>query len=65
MPALTKREAVLELVSHHRISERHACTLVGPSRDTLRHEGTSSDLNVELRQEIVAVAHQRRRWVTA
>ena len=44
------------------MSERHACALVGLSRDTLRHEGTPSALNVKLRQEIVAVAHQRRRW---
>ena len=44
------------------MSERHACALVGLSRDTLRHESQASALNVELRQEIVAVAHQRRRW---
>ena len=44
------------------MSERHACALVGLSRDTCRHASQASALNAELRQEIVAVAHQRRRW---
>ena len=44
------------------MSERHACSLVGLSRDSCRHVSQASALNVELRQEIVAVAHQRRRW---
>ena len=50
------------MVSHHQMSERHACALVGISRDTCRHEGLPSTFNVKLRQEIVAVAHQHRRW---
>ena len=50
------------MVAEHQMSERHACALVGLSRDTLRHEGTLSERNVELRQEFVAVAHRRRRW---
>ena len=50
------------MVAEHQMSERHACALVGLSRDTLRHVSQASALNVELRQEIVAVAHQRRRW---
>ena len=44
------------------MSERHACALVGLSRDAYRHEGRSSAINVELRQEIVDLAHKRRRW---
>ena len=44
------------------MSERHACALVGLSRDTYRHVGQTSALNVELRQHIVQTAHARRRW---
>ena len=50
------------MVTHHHMSERHACALVGLSRDTCRHVSQASALNVQLRQEIVDVAHQRRRW---
>ena len=50
------------MVAEHQMSERHACALVGLSRDTLRHVTQASTLNVKLRQEIVDVAHQRRRW---
>ena len=50
------------MVAEHQMSERHACSPVGLSRDTLRHVSQASTLNVELRQEIVDVAHQHRRW---
>jgi len=50
------------MVSEHHMSERHACALVGLSRDTYRHVGQTSALNVELRQHIVQTAHARRRW---
>ena len=50
------------MVNHHQMSERHACALVGLSRDTLRHVGQTSALNVELREQIVQTAHARRRW---
>ena len=50
------------MVSAHQMSERHACALVGLSRDTLRHVGKTSALNVELRDKIVETAHTRRRW---
>ena len=50
------------MVTELQLSERHACRLVGLSRDTCRHVGQASALNVQLRQEIVDVAHQRRRW---
>jgi len=44
------------------MSERHACALVGLSRDTYRHVGQPSALNVELLDQIVQTAHARRRW---
>ena len=50
------------MVEHHKLSERHACALVGLSRDTYRHESQASALNVELREHIVQTAHARRRW---
>ena len=50
------------MVAEHQMSERHACALVGLSRDAYRHEGQSSAINVELRKEIVDLAHKRRRW---
>lgn len=50
------------MVTHHEMSERHACSLVGLSRDTYRHVGQTSALNVELREQIVQTAHARRRW---
>ena len=48
--------------NEHQMSERHACSLVGLSRDAYRHEGQPSALNADLRQKIVELAHQRRRW---
>ena len=50
------------MVTHPEMSERHACSLVGLSRDTYRHVGQTSALNVELREQIVQTAHARRRW---
>jgi putative transposase len=50
------------MVTEHQMSERHACALVGLSRDTYRHVGQTSSLNVELRKQIVQTAHNRRRW---
>jgi putative transposase len=44
------------------MSERHACALVGLSRDTYRHVGHTGALNVEVRDQIVQTAHARRRW---
>ena len=49
-------------MSEHRMSERHACALVGLSRDAYRHETQTSALNVELRNKIIETAHERRRW---
>ena len=50
------------MVNHHQLSERHACALVGLSRDTYRHESQASALNVQLRDQIIQTAHTRRRW---
>lgn len=50
------------MVGEHHLSERHACALVGLSRDTYRHVSHTSALNVELREKIVQTAHERRRW---
>ena len=50
------------MVSHHQMSERHACTLVGLSCDICRHVGQTSSLNVEPRDQIVQTTHARRRW---
>lgn len=50
------------MVNEHQMSERHACALVGPSRDTYRHVGHASALNVELRDQIIQTAHTRGRW---
>ena len=50
------------MVTEHHLSERRACALVGLSRDTYRHVGQTSALNVELRDKIVDTAHARRRW---
>jgi putative transposase len=50
------------MVSHHQRSERRACALVGLSRDAYRHPPVESSLNAQLRQRIVQLAHERRRW---
>ena len=50
------------MVNEHRLSERHACALVGLSRDAYRNVGQVSALNVELREHIIETAHHRRRW---
>ena len=50
------------MVNHHQLSERHACALVGQSRDANRHESQTSACNMELRSKIVEIAHTRRRW---
>ena len=50
------------MVNCHQLPARHACALVGLSRDSYRHEIQASGLNVELRQKIVQIAYERRRW---
>jgi putative transposase len=50
------------MVSEHHLSERHACALVGLSRDTYRNIPQPSTLNAELLGKIIETAHTRRRW---
>jgi putative transposase len=50
------------LVIDHQLSERHACALVGLSRDSYRNRPLVSALNLALRQKIVATAQAHRRW---
>ena len=49
------------MVNHHKLPARHACALVGLSRDSYRHPGTPDGMNEELRQKIVQTAHEWRR----
>lgn len=50
------------MVSEHRLSERHACRLVGLSRDSYRHPPQADQATVELHEKIVEIAHVRRRF---
>jgi putative transposase len=50
------------MVKDHQLSERHACALVGLSRDSYRRVGQPSALNTQLREQIIQTAHTRRRW---
>jgi len=56
-----KREAIATMVIEHHLSERHACTLVGLSRDSYRNPGLASELNTTLSHQITEIAHTRRR----
>jgi putative transposase len=48
--------------THHQLSERHACALVGLSRDAYFHPTQLSAMNQELLAKIVETAQARRRW---
>ena len=48
------------MVNYHKLPARHACDLVGLSRDAYRHETQTSAPNVELRSKIIETT--RRRW---
>jgi putative transposase len=50
------------MIEYHQRSERHACRLVGLSRDSYRHPATDSAFNQALKAQIVQTAHERRRW---
>ena len=50
------------MVHDHRMSERHACALVGLSRDSYRHPPVISDQAQAIQAKIVEIAHQRRRF---
>ena len=49
------------MVMEHHLSERHACTLVGLSRDSYRNPARPSELNTTLSHQISEIAHTRRR----
>ena len=49
------------MVIERHLSERHACTLVGLSRDSYRHPALVSELNIRLSAKITEIAHTRRR----
>jgi len=50
------------MIQDHQLSERHACRLVGLSRDSYRHEPEVSAQTQALCGRIVEIAHQRRRF---
>ena len=49
------------MVIEHHLSERHACTLVGLSRDSYRNPALPSELNAKLNHQIIEIAYTRRR----
>ena len=57
-----KRQDVLSLMTGHPISKRHACTLVGLSRDSYRNVGQTSALNMKLPDQMMQSQHNSRRW---
>jgi putative transposase len=50
------------MVSEHHLSERRACRLVGLSRDSYRHPPKADEATKRLSDEIVKIAHERRRF---
>ena len=50
------------MVNEHHLSERHACRLVGLSRDSYRHPPQADQATVDLHEKIVEIAHVRRRF---
>jgi len=56
-----KREAIATMVMEHQLSERHACALVGLSRNSYRNPALPSELNTTLSHQITEIAHTRRR----
>ena len=56
-----KREAVAHLVAAHEMSERRACRVIGAERMTVRYRSRRPD-DPELRERLVALARERRRF---
>ena len=50
------------MVNEHHLSERHACRLVGLSRDSYRHPPQADQATVDLHEKIVEIAHVRLRF---
>ena len=56
-----KREAIETMVKEQHLSDRHACTMVGLSRDSYPNPALMSALNLRLSAKITEIAHTRRR----
>ena len=56
-----RRNAVAHLVEHHQMSERRACKATGFCRMTNRYQSTRPD-DAELRERMIAIARERRRF---
>lgn len=50
------------MIQDHQLSERHACRLVGLSRDSYRNPPQPDQLTRDLCERIVDIAHVRRRF---
>ena len=50
------------MIEQHHLSERHACRLVGLSRDSYRHPPQPSEVNASLSEQIRQMALVRRRF---
>ncbi len=50
------------MVEEHQLSERRACSLVGPSRDSYRNPPQPDQLTRDLGERIVNIAHIRDRF---
>ena len=61
MTPAAQREAVRALMTTFKLSERHACRLVGIARSTCRYE-SRRDPATGVRQRLRALAEQRRRF---
>ncbi|WP_446719652.1 IS3 family transposase [Hydrogenophaga sp. OTU3427] len=57
-----RRDAIRQMIEQHHLSERHACRLVGLSRDSYRHPPQLSELNASLGEQIRQTALVRRRF---
>ena len=56
-----RREAIVHLEAMHEMSERRACRTLGVDRSSMRYQRTKPD-DADLRAQIRALAHERRRF---
>ena len=57
-----KRLAIGKAINKHGLSERHACRLVGLSRDSYRHPPQATPENAQISAAIIDLAQARRRF---
>jgi len=57
-----KRLAIGKAIEKHGLSERHACRLVGLSRDSYRHPPQATSENAQIGAAIIDLAQARRRF---